>query len=129
MPDEPYVLPDDYESDPAYLAILAKLEQPWWKRPVTMVAAGVVVVGAAFFAGVTVGRSDSNTVTPASSISSQPQSQSNNQPAGLSFQQKQQILFKFCTSSAMRGPAGDSSAFPTCMASYSVTDQGMVLPK
>ncbi|MCA2229611.1 hypothetical protein [Nonomuraea aurantiaca] len=50
-------------------------------------------------------------------------------PTGLTFQQKQQILFKFCTSSQMRGPVGDSSAYPHCMVSYYVTDQGMVMPK
>ncbi|MEU1436385.1 hypothetical protein ABZ438_20175 [Streptomyces sp. NPDC005786] len=57
------------------------------------------------------------------------QSQPVAQPTGLSYQQKQQILFKFCTSSRMSGPVGDSSAFPTCMGDYYVTDQGMVMPK
>ncbi|MFB7345852.1 hypothetical protein ACFCZ6_38020 [Streptomyces hydrogenans] len=50
-------------------------------------------------------------------------------PTGLSFQQKQQILFKYCTSSAMQGPPGDSSALPLCMSGHQVTDQGMVMPK
>jgi hypothetical protein len=60
-----------------------------------------------------------------SSTLSQPQQQ----PSGLTLQQKIQILFKFCTSSQMRGPVGDSSAFPLCMSRYYVTDQGMVMPK
>lgn len=63
------------------------------------------------------------TDSPSPSSSNQVQSQ-NDKPAGLTYQQKQQILFKFCTSDRMRGTVGDSSVFPTCMGDYYVTDQG-----
>ncbi|PPS71991.1 hypothetical protein BV882_20220 [Streptomyces sp. 46] len=116
---------DEYESDPEYQRILARLELPWWKRPVVQVA--VVASAAAFVVGALIGNAHEDTDTPSSSPSAQ--TQQDNQPAGLTYQQKQQILFKFCTSSQMRGAPGDSSAFPTCMASYEVTDQGMVMPK
>ncbi|MFJ4517462.1 hypothetical protein [Streptomyces sp. NPDC088816] len=94
---------------------------------------GVVAVAvASFFLGGVVLGSDggSGASSPDPWVQGQVDDQSqNNQPAGLTYQQKDQILFKFCTSSQMRGEPGDSSAFPTCMGSYYVTDQGMVMPK
>jgi negative regulator of sigma E activity len=117
---------DEYERDPEYQRILARLELPWWKRPVVQVA--VVASAAAFVVGALIGSAQDRTDSPSPSSSNQVQSQ-NDKPAGLTYQQKQQILFKFCTSDQMRGPVGDSSAFPTCMGDYYVTDQGMVMPK
>ncbi|CAM5701033.1 hypothetical protein [Streptomyces afghaniensis 772] [Streptomyces afghaniensis] len=117
---------DEYESDPEYQRILARLELPWWKRPVAQVA--VVASAAAFVVGALIGSAQDSTDSPSPSSSDQVQPQ-NEEPAGLTYQQKQQILFKFCTSDQMRGPAGDSSVFPTCMGDYYVTDQGMVMPK
>jgi negative regulator of sigma E activity len=117
---------DEYERDPEYQRILARLELPWWKRPVVQVA--VVASAAAFVVGALIGSAQTRTDSPSPSSSNQVQSQ-NDKPAGLTYQQKQQILFKFCTSDQMRGPVGDSSAFPTCMGDYYVTDQGMVMPK
>jgi negative regulator of sigma E activity len=117
---------DEYESDPEYQRILARLELPWWKRPVVQVA--VVASAAAFVVGALIGSAQDSTDSPSPSSSDQVQPQ-HDEPAGLTYQQKQQLLFRFCTSEQMRGPAGDSSAFPTCMGDYYVTDQGMVMPK
>lgn len=123
---------DEYERHPEYQAILARLETPWWRRPVTLMIAGAIAVAAVFSLGVWVGRSSdgSDTTSPTPSVQGQRDDGSqNDQPAGLGYQERQQILSKFCNSSQMRGGPGDSSAFPTCMASYYVTDQGMVMPK
>lgn len=132
MENTPYVLPEDYESDPEYQAILAKLERPWWQSTAAMVVGGAIagiLVGAAAMSviGPFGGASEDSSGSP--SQSPRPQQPQNIQPTGLTYQQKNQILFKFCTSSQMRGPAGDSSAYPTCMGSYYVTEQGMVMPK
>ncbi|MET9510769.1 hypothetical protein ABZX62_20305 [Streptomyces flavidovirens] len=127
MVDTPYVLPDDYESDPEYLAILARLERPWWKRPVGVVTITVALSAAAFFIGASLGASGDNSDAP--SRPPQQQQSRDDQPAGLTYQQKQQILHKFCNSSQMRGPVGDSSAFPLCMGDHYVTEQGMVMPR
>ncbi|GAA4537791.1 hypothetical protein GCM10023097_01230 [Streptomyces collinus] len=116
---------DEYENDPEYQRILARMQTPWWKRPVVQVA--VVASAAAFVVGVLIGNAQDDTDTPSSSPSVQ--TQQDNHPAGLTYQQKRQILFKFCTSSQMRGEPGDSSAFPTCMGDYYVTEQGMVMPR
>jgi hypothetical protein len=108
------------------------METPWWKRPVAMLGGVIAIAVASFFLGGAVLGSDggSGTSAPDPRVQGQTDDQSqDNQPAGLTYQQKQQILFKFCTSSQMRGEPGDSSAFPTCMGSYEVTDQGMVMPK
>jgi hypothetical protein len=123
---------DEYESDPEYQRILARMETPWWTRPVAMLGGVIAIAVASFFLGGAVLGSDggSGTSAPDPRVQGQTDDQSqDNQPAGLTYQQKQQILFKFCTSSQMRGEPGDSSAFPTCMGSYEVTDQGMVMPK
>lgn len=139
MEHTPYVSPENHESDPEdqaipakYQATPAKCERPWWQSTVAMIVGGAVagtLVGAAAMSviGPDTGTSSGSSNAPSTSPrSQQPQSV---QPAGLTYQQKSQILSTFCTSSPMRGPAGDSSAFPTCMASYYVTDQGMVMPK
>jgi hypothetical protein len=113
------------------------METPWWKRPEVMTGGVIAIAVASFFLGGAVLGSDGGTgsSSPDSWVQDQTGGQSknnqqqNNQPAGLTYQQKQQILFKFCNSSQMRGEPGDSSAFPTCMGSYEVTDQGMVMSK
>lgn len=121
---------DEYENDPEYQAILARMETPWWKRPAALWGGVVAVAVASFFLGGAVLGSDGGAASPDAWVQGQTDGQSqNSRPAGLTYQQKQQILFKFCNSSQMRGQPGDSSAFPTCMGSYTVTDQGMVMPK
>jgi hypothetical protein len=92
-----------------------------------VVQVAVVASAAAFVVGALIGSAQDDTDSPSSSPSAQ--TQQDNQPAGLTYQLKHQILFKFCTSSQMRGEPGDSPAFPTCMGDYYVTDQGMVMPK
>ncbi|MES4891421.1 hypothetical protein [Streptomyces sp. NPDC096012] len=42
---------DEYEADPEYQAILARMENPWWKRPVALAGGVVVIVVASFFLG------------------------------------------------------------------------------
>ncbi|WP_406357446.1 hypothetical protein OHB56_33580 [Streptomyces sp. NBC_01635] len=134
---EPYGWRDEYEVDPESQRILAAMESPWWKRPLTLWGSVVAVaVGSFFLGGAVLGTGDSSDPSSPSpwvqdqmDDQSQEGQQQDDQPAGLSYQEKQQILFKFCTSSQMRGGPGDSSAFPTCMGSYHVTDQGMVMPK
>jgi hypothetical protein len=129
---EPYGWRHEYETDPQYQRILAAMEKPWWKRPLAWVIGGVAVLAGAFFLGIAVGNTEDSSDAPSPDpwVQDQVDGQSQgDQPAGLSYQQKQQILHTFCTSSQMRGAPGDSSAFPTCMASYYVTDQGMVMPK
>ncbi|MER6236530.1 hypothetical protein ABT185_10750 [Streptomyces clavifer] len=111
---------------PAALPLFPSRQRPWWKRPV--VALTVVLSAASFGIGAALATSGDDSDAPSESPR-QGQSQPVDQPAGLSYQQKQSILFKFCTSSRMRGEAGDSSAFPACMGDYYVTDQGMVMPK
>lgn len=119
---------DDHQRvplSPAVLPLFPKPVRPWWKRPV--VAITVVLSAASFFIGGAIATSGNSSNAP-----SQPPQQQHSrvvQPTGLSYQQKQQILFRFCTSSKMSGPAGDSSAYPTCMGDYYVTDQGMVMPR
>ncbi|MGW5464179.1 hypothetical protein [Streptomyces sp. NPDC003996] len=128
---------DEYEHHPEYQRILAHMEKPWWKRPITLWCGVVVVAVASFFLGGALLGSDGGAASSSTEpwgrgqVDDQQQNgrQQNNQPAGLSYQQKQQILNKFCNSSQMRGAPGDSSVFPICMASYYVTDQGMVMPK
>ncbi|MGV9228509.1 hypothetical protein [Streptomyces nigra] len=128
---------DEYENAPEYQRILAAVEKPWWKRPVALwVSVVALAVGSFFLGGAVLGSDDNSSPSSPSpwvqdqmDDQSQEGQQQDDQPAGLSYQQKQQILHKFCTSSQMRGPAGDSSAFPTCMGDYYVTDQGMVMPK
>ena len=123
---------DEYEGDPEYQRILAAMEQPWWKRPVTIVGGVVALTVVSFFLGGALMGSGNSSGTSSQDpwVQGQTDGQSqNSQPAGLTFQQKQQILFKWCTSSQMRGEPGDSSAFPTCMGDYYVTDQGMVMPR
>ncbi|MFD4627549.1 hypothetical protein [Streptomyces sp. NPDC058475] len=108
------------------------MERPWWKRPVTIVGGVVAVAVSSFFLGGALMGSggSSGTSSPDPWVQGQTDGQSqNNQPAELSYQQKQQILNKWCNSSQMRGEPGDSSAFPDCMFNYYVTDQGMVMPK
>lgn len=102
-----------------------QLRRPWWQRPVPLVAAGLIVAGGALAIGMAVGGGDSTSKSPTPAA----HRTASSGPTGLSFQQKQQILFKFCTSPQMRGPVGDSSAFPSCMANYVVTDQGMVMQR
>lgn len=110
---------------PAVLPLFPRPVRPWWKRPV--VALTVVLSAASFAVGAALATSDDSSTLP--SESPQQQRSRTVQPTGLNYQQKQSILFKFCTSSPMRGPAGDSSAFPTCMGNHYVTDQGMVMPR
>ncbi len=128
MEDAPQGWREEFETHPEYQRILARLEKPWWNQPVTWVLGGAVALTAAFLMGGWLLGSDDSTDTPSQAPATQSQT-GNDQPATLSFQEKQQILNKFCNSSQMRGPAGDSSAFPICMGSYYVTDQGMVMPK
>ncbi|MDX2934919.1 hypothetical protein [Streptomyces ipomoeae] len=128
---------DEYESHPEYQAILARLETPWWKRPVALTTGGVVAVAAVFFLGVWVG-SSGDTSGPSSSDSwvqtqvdgqSQDGRQQDNEPVGLTFAQKSQLLSKFCNTEA-GGPYDVSeAALLDCLSSYYVTDQGQVLPK
>ncbi|MEV5801781.1 hypothetical protein [Streptomyces collinus] len=123
---------DEHENDPEHQRILSGVERPWWKRPIALWGGVAAVAVGSFFLGGAVLGSDgsSGASSPDPWVQGQLDDQSHdNQPAGLSYQQKQQILFKYCTSSQMRGEPGDSSAFPTCMGSYTVTDQGMVMPK
>ncbi|MFD3503854.1 hypothetical protein [Streptomyces sp. NPDC058678] len=93
-----------------------------------MVQVAVVASAAAFVVGALIGSAKDGTDSPSLSSSNQLESQ-NYRPTGLTYQQKQQTLFKFCTSDQMRGPVADSSEFPTCMGDCYVTDQGMVMPK
>ncbi|MDX2733466.1 hypothetical protein [Streptomyces sp. PA03-2a] len=111
--------------------MVPRRSRPWWKQPVMLLPVGVATVAVAFFIGFAVGKSQGSTDTLPSSPSARTQQPKSpgDQPSGLTFQQKNQILFTFCTSSQMRGPAGDSSTYPTCMGNYYVTDQGMVMPK
>ncbi|MCX4405608.1 hypothetical protein ACFV8Z_22520 [Streptomyces sp. NPDC059837] len=129
---------DEYEGHPEYQAILARLENPWWKRPVTLATGGVVALAASFFIGVWVGSSgdDSGSSLPASWVQgqvdddqSQDNQRQNDPPAGLTFAQKSQLLSKFCNTEA-GGPYDVSeAAYLECVSSYYVTDQGQVLPK
>ncbi|MEU0602195.1 hypothetical protein ABZ484_28745 [Streptomyces sp. NPDC006393] len=135
--DSPNGWRDEYEYHPEYQRILARMEKLWWQRPITLWCGVVAVAAASFFLGGALLGSDGDATSSSTDpwvqgqVDDQSQNgqQQNNQPAGLSYQQKQQILNKFCNSSQMRGEPGDSSAFPTCMASYYVTDQGMVMQK
>jgi hypothetical protein len=128
---------DEYENDPEYQRILAKLEMPWWKRPVTMAVGVAAIAVASFFLGGAIlgshGGSGSSSPEPwvQGQTGNQPQNngQQNNQPAGVSAAQKSQLLFKFCTQQA-GGPSNVSeAAFLECENNYYVTDQGQVLPK
>ncbi|WP_435220633.1 hypothetical protein [Streptomyces sp. Tue6028] len=128
---------DEYEGDPEYRRILAGMERPWWKRPVTIWGGVVAVAVASFFLGGALMGSD-DSPDPSSpdpwlqgqvEDQSQNNQQQNNQPAGVSAAQKSQILNKFCTQQA-GGPYNVSeAAFLECTSSYYVTDQGQVLPK
>jgi hypothetical protein len=128
---------DEYESDPEYQKILARLEKPWWKRPVTILGGVGAVVGASFFLGGALmgsgGSSGTSSPDPwlqGQTPNNRPAGQrQNNQPVGLTFAQKAQMLTKFCTAEA--GGPGDLSeaAFYECKNSYYVTDEGTVLPK
>jgi hypothetical protein len=123
---------DEYESDPEYQRILARMQTPWWKRPVTIVGGVLAVAVASFFLGGAVLGSDrdSETSSPDSWVQDQTNDQQqNNQPAGLPPIQKSQILSKYCNRQA-GGPYNVSeAAFLDCLQSYEVTDQGMVMPK
>lgn len=137
MNEAPVGWRDEYEGHLEYQAILARLENPWWRRPVTLVTGGVVAVAASFFIGVWVGSSgdSSGPSSPDPWVQGQTDEQSqNNQrqndpPAGLTFAQKSQLLNKFCTTEA-GGPYDVSeAAYLECTRNYYVTDQGQVLPK
>ncbi|MCT9006857.1 hypothetical protein ACWGKW_40315 [Streptomyces sp. NPDC054766] len=137
MEDTPNALPEDYESDPEYLAIMARLEKPWWRRSAVLVTGGIAIVAAVFFAGVWVGSSDgsSGTSSPDPWVQGQLDDQSrnnqpqDNQPAGVTAAQKSQLLSRFCTQQA-GGPYDVSeAALLECLNTYYVTDQGQVLPK
>ncbi|MEU6181177.1 hypothetical protein [Streptomyces coeruleorubidus] len=127
---------DEYESDPEYQRILARMETPWWKRPVVMTGGVVAIAVASFFLGGAVLGSDggSGPSSPDSWVQDQTDDQSqnnqqNNQPAGLTPIQKSQILSKYCNRQA-GGPYNVSeAALMECLQSYEVTDQGMVMPK
>jgi hypothetical protein len=123
---------DEYDSDPEYQRILAAMERPWWKRPVTLVTGVAAVAVASFFLGGAVLGSDggSGASSPDPSVQGQVSDQSqNNQPVGVTASQKFQILNKFCTQQA-GGPYNVSeAALMECKNSYEVTDQGMVMPK
>ncbi|MFI7298126.1 hypothetical protein [Streptomyces sp. NPDC050121] len=128
---------DEYESHPEYQAILARLEKPWWKRPVALATGGSVAAAAVFFIGVWVGSSSDNSgpsspdswVQEQAGDQSQNSRQQNNEPVGLTFAQKSQLLNKFCNTEA-GGPYNVSeAALLDCLSSYYVTDQGQVLPK
>ncbi|MEU0844807.1 hypothetical protein ABZ370_35785 [Streptomyces sp. NPDC005962] len=118
------------------MAILAKLERPWWKRPTVMAGGVVAVAVASFFLGGAVLGSDSSSDAPSQDSGVQDQvdgqsqnNQQNNQPAGISAAQKSQILSKYCNRQA-GGPYNVSeAAYLDCLQSYEVTDQGQVLPK
>ncbi|MFF9178976.1 hypothetical protein [Streptomyces sp. NPDC014793] len=123
---------NEYETRPECKAILARMETPWWKRPLALWGGVVGVAVASFFLGGTVRGSDggSQTSSPGPWIQGQLEDQSqNNQPAGVTAAQKFQILNKFCTQQA-GGPYDVSeSALMECKNTYYVTDQGQVLPK
>ncbi|MFE0451611.1 hypothetical protein ACFW2D_10020 [Streptomyces sp. NPDC058914] len=53
---------DEYENDPEYQRILAGMERPWWKRPVTLVGACVAVVAAVFSVSAGFGGDDTFTL-------------------------------------------------------------------
>lgn len=42
---------DEYEGDPEYQRILARMETPWWKRPMVLIGGVVAVVVASFSGG------------------------------------------------------------------------------
>ncbi|KPI05063.1 hypothetical protein OK006_6822 [Actinobacteria bacterium OK006] len=128
---------DEYESDPEYQKILARLEKPWWKRPVTIVGSVAAVAVASFSLGGALMGSGGSSGTSSPDPWQQGQTQNNqpagqqqnNHPVGLTFAQKGQMLNKFCTAQA-GGPGNFSEAtFYECTNSYYVTDEGMVLPK
>ncbi|MFJ4536693.1 hypothetical protein ACIP39_12110 [Streptomyces tibetensis] len=123
---------DEYDSDPEYQRILAAMERPWWKRPVTLVTGAAALAAASFLLGGAVLGSDggSGTTSPGPSVQGQVGDRSqNSQPVGVTASQKFQILNKFCTQQA-GGPYDVSeAALMECQNSYEVTDQGMVMPK
>lgn len=128
---------DEYEGDPEYQRILEAMERPWWKRPVTIVGGVVAVAVASFFLGGALMGSDGGSGASSpdpwvqGQTGGQPQNnqQQNNQPVGLTFAQKGQILSKYCKQQA-GGPYNVSeAALLECLQSYEVTDQGMVTPK
>ncbi|MFF7927373.1 hypothetical protein ACFZDP_40705 [Streptomyces mirabilis] len=72
---------DEYESDPEYQKILARLEKPWWKRPVTIVGSVAAVAVASFSLGGALMGSGGSSGTSSPDPWQQGQTQ-NNQPAG-----------------------------------------------
>ncbi|GAX55793.1 hypothetical protein SO3561_07355 [Streptomyces olivochromogenes] len=128
---------DEYEGDPEYQRILAAVERPWWKRPVTIIGGVVAVTVASFLLGGALMGSggSSGTSSPDPWVQGQGDGQSqnnqqqNNQPVGMSAAQKFQLLNQFCNQQA-GGPTNvDEAALLECNNSYYVTDQGQVLPK
>ncbi|WP_317441109.1 hypothetical protein [Streptomyces collinus] len=135
--DSPDGWRDEHENDPEYQRILARVERPWWKRPIALWGGVVAVaVGSFFLGGAVLGSGDSSGASSQDSWvqdqvdnQSQGSRQQNNQPAGISAAQKSQILNKYCTQQA-GGPYNVSeAALLECLQSYEVTDQGMVMPK
>ncbi|MFF9085374.1 hypothetical protein ACF1BE_02910 [Streptomyces sp. NPDC014991] len=128
---------DEYEADPQYQAILARVETPWWKRPVVLAGGVVAVAVASFFLGGAVLGSDggSGASSPDPWVQGQVDDESRNnqqqddQPAGVSTAQKFQILVKFCNQQAGGPTDVDEAALLECRNNYYVTDQGQVLPK
>ncbi|GHD95775.1 hypothetical protein [Streptomyces naganishii] len=127
---------DEWESDPEYRKILARMEMPRWKRPVVLWSGVVAVAVASFFLGGAVlgsgggsGTSSPDPWVQGQGDQSQNDQQQNNQPVGLTPAQKSQILTKYCKQQA-GGPYNVSEAgLLECLQSYEVTDQGMVMPK
>ncbi|MGW5434102.1 hypothetical protein ACWET9_44330 [Streptomyces sp. NPDC004059] len=136
MGQAPYNWRDEWESDRQYQKILARMETPWWKRPVALWGGIVAVAVASFFLGGAVlgsdgglGASSDPWLQDQTGHRSQNSQQQNNQPAEVSTAQKFQILTRFCTQQA-GGPTNvDEAALMECKNDYYVTDQGQVLPK
>ncbi|MGV9249469.1 hypothetical protein [Streptomyces sp. NPDC003710] len=56
---------NEYQADPEYQAILARMENPWWKRPVALVGGVVLIAAASFFLGFSSGGGGSDSLTAA----------------------------------------------------------------
>ncbi|MFE5191438.1 hypothetical protein [Streptomyces sp. NPDC056628] len=135
--DSPDGWRDEHENDPEYQRVLARVERPWWKRPIALWGGVAAVAVGSFFLGGAVLGSDGGSgasspdpwVQEQLDDQSQDNQQQNNQPAGISGAQKSQILSKYCNQQA-GGPYDVSeAAYLECLQSYEVTDQGMVMPK
>ncbi|CAM5332346.1 hypothetical protein [Streptomyces aurantiogriseus] len=56
-PERPDGWRDEYEDDPEYQRILARMETPWWKRPLALWGGVVAIAVASFFLGFSSGNS------------------------------------------------------------------------